>query len=259
MIAPDDLTLFRYRRDGGRGARRDRRLGRALLRRQSSGSRSQSSAKLTRSQPAKRAMRSSSASSRARRPGPKRDATLWPEGAHGQHPFVAPGLHVDPAHDPVALQQGKDVVAVAPLRLGHEDLDPVEEAEQPLGTVPVAQRRVEGRKDAQSARRLRRGRRAVKDVGPGEAMAVAAIGSFDRDLDQRRLRPSPPCTNRAPPAASPHPNRRRDRPASRSPAGPAPRSRPSRRQPHAAGRAFCAPRGSRARSGHRPCGSPRAA
>lgn len=48
------------------------------------------------------------------------DARLWPERSHRQR--RARPLRVNPPDQAIALQHREDVIAVAPLRLGHEDL-----------------------------------------------------------------------------------------------------------------------------------------
>ena len=48
------------------------------------------------------------------------------------------GFHVYAGDDLGTFEHGEDVVAVLALGFGHEDLDPVVEAEQALGAVAVA-------------------------------------------------------------------------------------------------------------------------
>ena len=72
-----------------------------------------------------------------------RSAGFGVRAEHPEHPVLAVGLEVDPADDPVAEQEREHVVAVHPLRLGHVDLDPVEEVEELLGALALPDDRVE--------------------------------------------------------------------------------------------------------------------
>ena len=95
---------------------------------------------------------SSSQPARVRSSPPRAAATLTgcgtsldPGGAHQQPPGLAVRLEIHPGDQPVAEQERQHVVAPAPLRLGHVDLDRVVEAEQPGDPWPAPDQRVERR------------------------------------------------------------------------------------------------------------------
>ena len=77
------------------------------------------------------------------------------------------------ADEPIAFQDRKDVIAILPLMLRHEDLDAIKEIEQPLGALAVAQDGIEGAEHAQAFRRIGRVAKAGFYVRAGEGGAVA--------------------------------------------------------------------------------------
>src|SRR5690606_38505031 len=73
-----------------------------------------------------------------------RGVRLTVRGPDHQHPGGTVGLEVDPGHEPVAEEEGQDVVAEPALVGRHVDLDAVVEAEEPLGAFALPHHRVEG-------------------------------------------------------------------------------------------------------------------
>ena len=94
------------------------------------------------------------------------------------------GAQVEPADQGFAFEDGEDVVAVAALRFGHEDFDPVAEAEEPFGAGAVAQGGVEGREQADPAGGGREGGGLVRRAGADEGGAGAAVGEGDGEGDK---------------------------------------------------------------------------
>ncbi len=71
-----------------------------------------------------------------------------------------------------------------PLRLGDEDFDAVEEAEETFGTVAVADQRVEGREHTDAGGRLGRIEERRQPIGESEGVARLAIDSLQREFLQ---------------------------------------------------------------------------
>ena len=105
---------------------------------------------------------------------------------------AAQGLHVYPPHQAVAFQDRKNVIAVAALRLGNENLDPVGKTEEPVRTFPVAQGRVERAENAKAGRGPNRD--IVKGRNRQKAAPQTSVGLGDPALDNlsARLRPGAP-------------------------------------------------------------------
>ena len=59
-------------------------------------------------------------------------------------------LHIDAADHAIAFQQGKDIVAVFALGLGHEDFDAVVKVEQTPQTLAVPDQGIERAEHAQA-------------------------------------------------------------------------------------------------------------
>ena len=68
---------------------------------------------------------------------------LGVDGVDDQAAALAVQGRVDPADEPVAVEDGQDVVAVLAGRLGDVDLQAEAEAEQPLGPLAVDEQVVE--------------------------------------------------------------------------------------------------------------------
>ena len=62
-----------------------------------------------------------------------------------QPPGLAVGLQVEPGDEPVAEQEGKDIVAVLALIGRRVDLDPVVEVKEPQRAGPLPDERIERR------------------------------------------------------------------------------------------------------------------
>src|SRR5579875_2638072 len=100
-------------------------------------------------------------------------------GAGDEEPARLPvGLEVETADEVLPDEQGQDVVAEAAEGLGHVDLDPEVEAEEPIRAVARPDERVERRQQRRPAAPPRRGRR-----GAGRQVARCAP-ALDGDLDQ---------------------------------------------------------------------------
>src|ERR1700721_3945106 len=88
-------------------------------------------------------------------------AGLGPDSFYLDPVFAAMRFEIGAADEALALDDGQDVIAVAPLFLRHVYLDRIVEAEEPPCALSVADRGIEGRKEARRiVRRRKRG-----DVG----------------------------------------------------------------------------------------------
>src|SRR2546425_3809745 len=71
---------------------------------------------------------------------------------HAQHAGLAIEHGIDATHEPVAAEDGQDVVPELPLRLRDVHLEPVVEPEQRLGPVTVVDESVERRQERHPVR-----------------------------------------------------------------------------------------------------------
>src|SRR5579859_555795 len=93
-------------------------------------------------------------------------ALLPPHPLHAQRPVAPVEDRLDAPHEPVALEDREDVVAVLALRRRDVHLEPVEEIPEGLGPVAVVNQPVERRQERDAV-----GRRAVLGVGMREEPA----------------------------------------------------------------------------------------
>lgn len=93
-------------------------------------------------------------------------AELRPERAHDKAARVRIPLHVDASDQAIALQYRKDIVAVSPLGLRDEDLNPISEAKEAFCTIAVAECGIKGRENADPNRGVGRGLRLLQNIRP---------------------------------------------------------------------------------------------
>ena len=105
-----------------------------------------------------------------------------------QNIAVAMCFHIDPPDQPVAFKQGKDIIAITPLRLGDKNFDPVMKAKQTLCPRPVAQRRVKRAQYPQPPRGRRQPFSLLDDIRAGKHRARLSTGTHH--VDRLNLSPS---------------------------------------------------------------------
>ena len=113
---------------------------------------------------------------------------MWLE-VHGmdQEPAgLAVGLEVEPRHEPVAEQEGQDIVAVLPLVRGRIDLDPIVEPEEAEGAGPLPDERIERGEERPGGQASRQAGVAVqiRKLGPAGDLDRPQDARFDEDLNR---------------------------------------------------------------------------
>ena len=117
--------------------------------------------------------------------GSARSSFFWPRFPPDSLDVEPAGLAVedrlDPADEPVAVEDGEDVVAVLALRRRHVHLEPVEEVPERLGAGAVVDEPVEGREERDAL-----GNRAVLGLRVRHEPAALAAARRARGSASRR-------------------------------------------------------------------------
>src|SRR5262249_43606154 len=142
--------------------------------------------------------------------GRGREGGVPVNGFHGQAAALAVEAGIDPADPRAAAQNGEDVGAVLPLRLGHVHLEPVVEAEQLFGAVAVVDKPVERREEGDTSWNRAVGgiwmRHPFTGLEADAERSEALVGQPPLRLGQRyRLRLGIPTLGEVPETLSPAP------------------------------------------------------
>ena len=107
-------------------------------------------------------------------------------GMDEQSSGLAVGLEVEPGDEPVAEQEGKDVVAVLALVGRRVDFDPVVEVEQPQRAGALPDERIERREKRARGDAARPARVAVEigEMGPAGNLDRHENARFDERVDR---------------------------------------------------------------------------